>query len=178
MDKLVLHDVELKKRNFRGEPMEMNERGDRTCLIVLKKHNARELGYESLTEMYNELKADQWAVKRFNVTEDNQDPDCYIPVKAVYYETDRSMIFMKTERGNSTLLNEDSVGRIDRSEIDKVDVILKKHHYNSHGREGYNVRIKSMEVIIVEDEICSRNNSSNGYSSSDDDYEELPFSRN
>lgn len=168
-NRLSLRGVRLRSRNFRGEVKDFNERGNRNVLVVLGKDNARDLGFDNLTDMYNVLKADNWNIKRFNVTEDNDDPDCFIPANAVYFEKEKSMIFMKTARGKGRLLTEDSVAILDGAEIENVDVILNKHYYNSHGREGYNTRIKSMEVTIIEDDICARN------SYDDNDETEFPY---
>ena len=160
-DRLTLHNVTLKKRNFSGivDPNGYNDRGDRTVLVVLGQEQAEELGFDNITEMYNTLKADNWKIKSFNVTEDNDDPDAYMPCKVVYYEKNRSAVFMKTAKG-SRLLNEETVGLLDSANIDivKVDTVLKKHYYDSHGKQGWNVQVKSMEVTIEEDEICARNN--------------------
>lgn len=155
-NRLVLNDVQLRRRNFSGIKDDFNERGNRQVLIVLGKQHAYDLGFDSVTDMFNALKADDWKVKRFNATEENDDPDMYIPATAVYYERDKSSIFMKTGR-NSRLLTEATVGLLDSADIEHVDVILNKHYYDSHGKQGYNVRIKSMEVAVVEDEICARN---------------------
>lgn len=168
MNRISLTGVELRKRNFRGEVMDYNERGNKQCLVVLGIEQAHQLGFDSLTDMYNALKADQWAIKRFNVTDENDDPDCFMSVNAVFFDNERSNIYMKTAGSKPKLLNETTIARIDRAEIDNVDIIITKHHYNSHGREGYNNRIKSMEVTIVEDDICARNS---GY----DEDDELPF---
>lgn len=169
MERLTLHGVQLRSRNFTGIEKEMNNKGDRNVLIVLSDEHARDLGFEDKTDMFNCLKADDWAIKRFNATEEHPDPDCFIKARPVYFDNEKSNIFLKTENGKSRLLTADSVGCLDGDiEILNVDVILNKHFYRKNGREGYNVRIKSMEVVIREDEISARN-------SIMDYEEELPF---
>lgn len=171
--KLELTGVELRKRNFRGEVTDMNERGNRTCLVVLGQQHARDLGFRDIQDMVDGLKADGWVIKRFNATEENDEPDAYMPATAVYYDDNQSNIFLRTRSSRrATLLNKDTVKQIDRADILDVNVILEQHYYNSHGREGFNNRIKSMEVTIDEDAISSRNS----YLDDEDDYEgDLPF---
>lgn len=164
-NRLTFHNVELRRRNFSGVKDDFNERGNRQVLIVVGKQHAYDLGFDSVTDMFNALKADDWKVKRFNATDENNDPDMYFPATAVYYDRDKSSIFMKTGR-NSRLLTEQTVGLLDSADIENTDVILSKHYYDSHGKQGYNVRIKSMEVTVIEDEICARN------SMRDDGYED------
>lgn len=159
MNRLVLNNVALKRKNFAGRITDLNDRGNRECLVVLNADNAHDLGFEDVTEMVNELKSDNWAIKRFNATDENPEPDAYIPARVVFYERERSNIFLKIDNGAAQLLTEDTVGLVDEVKVLNCNAILKKHYYDSHGRQGYNVRIQSMEIIAEDDrdEICARN---------------------
>lgn len=169
---IMFENVKLQSKNFSGEIKPMNDRGNRTCLVVLNIDHARELGFNSVTEMVETLRADDWNIKQFKPSEKepNREPDAYMPVKAVYYRTRQSNIWMKKPNGKGVSLSEDNVGDLDKYYIDYANVIINKHYYDSHGRQGYNNEIKSMEVFIEEDEIMARNRSYE-----EDLPEEIPF---
>lgn len=170
---IMFENVKLQSKNFSGEIKPMNDRGNRTCLVVLTVKHAKELGFDTVSEMVETLKADDWNIRQFKASENepNREPDAYMPVKAVYYRTRRSNIWIKKPNGKGIPLTEDTVGDLDSYYIEYANVIINKHYYDSHGRQGYNNEIKSMEVFIEEDEIMARNRSC------EDDYPDVivPF---
>ena len=155
---LELNDVKLVKRNFRGEALPMNERGDRTCLIVLDHVLAKSLGFDSVKDLVDILQADEWKVGWFKQVDEETEQEAFLPVKAVYGEKRKPNIYVKTGK-KSQLMNEDTVSSIDYADISKVDVILRLHYWEYNGRTGYNNYIQSMEVTVVEDAISARNSS-------------------
>lgn len=153
---LSLDNVRLVKRNFSGKSEEMNERGERTCLIVIDAELANSKGFDSVEDMVAALEADEWKVGWFKRENEDGEREAYLPVKAVYGEYKAPNIYIRTG-DTSTLLTAETVGSLDYAEIEKTDVILLRHFWQYNGRTGYNNYIQSMEVTVIEDDITARN---------------------
>ena len=167
--RLKLDGVHIRKRNFRGERVKYNDRGNRTCLLILDKEQAERAGFKTIADFVDHLRSENWKVGFFPVRDDDEEPDAFMQVNAVYNEYEHPNIYLKNGR-SSILLDEESVGEIDYADIANVDCILYLNHWKYDGSEGYNNRIKSMEVTILEDEITYRNSRFNN-----DDEDDCPF---
>lgn len=167
--RLKLDGVQIRKRNFRGERVKYNDRGNRTCLLILDRDQAEKSGFKSVTDFVDYLRSENWKVGVFPVREGEDEPDAFMQVNAIYNEYEHPNIYLKNAKG-SVLLDENSVGEIDYADIANVDCILYLNYWKYDGSEGFNNRIKSMEVTILEDEITYRNTIH-----STEDAEYLPF---
>ena len=134
---LSLDDVKLVKRNFSGKTDDYNDRGERTCLIVIDSVLAEQKGFDSVEAMVAALQEDEWKVGWFKQKDEDDEREAFLPVKAVYGDRKQPNIYIRAGK-TSTLLTDETVGSLDYAEIEKVDVILLRHFWTYNGRNGYN----------------------------------------
>ena len=149
---LTIEDAKIFWLNFSGRGSTYNAEGSRNFCVELDNDTA---------EM---LKADGWNVKYTKPKDDNFEPAPYIQV-SVAYGNFPPKIFMVTGK-NKTELDEDTVGELDRAEIERVDLVINPYHWSMPtGQSGIKAYVKTMYVTIAED--------FGGRYSQDD--EDLPF---
>jgi len=147
-------------RNFSGKPDKFNPQGGKRGfgLILPDKKFA------------DALVKDGWNVKELQSKDDTEDPTPFLPVK-VNYGAISPTIYMVTKR-NKTLLNEDTISLLDQADIENIDIIVRPYQYDVRGEQGVAAYVKTMYVVIREDEFASKYN---GFDSPIDEPDELPF---
>jgi hypothetical protein len=150
---LTIENAKIFWKNFSGRGSTFNAEGSRNFCVEIDKEDAKE------------LKADGWNVKYSKPKEEGDEPSPYIQV-TVAYGNYPPKIYLVT-RKNRTLLDEDTVGELDRAEIEHVDLIISPYPWTVNGKSGIKAYCKTMYVTIEEDF---------GGRYSDYEYEEqLPF---
>ena len=140
MDKLKnfsIEDAEIIFRNFSGRGGTYNSEGSRNFCVVLDPKDAVA------------MKRDGWAVRYTKPRDEEEEGRPYIQV-SVKYGDYPPKIYMVTSK-NQTLLDEDTVGELDRVEIEKVDLIINPYYWNVNGKSGIKAYCKTMYVTIAED---------------------------
>lgn len=160
--KLQIEGARIFWKNFSGKGSQYNAEGSRNFCLELDNETAER------------LEADGWNVKYSKPREEGDEPQPYIQVSVVYGNYPPK-IYLVTSR-NKTLLDEDTVGELDRAEIENVDLIVSPYHWRigQPGTKGYKEGIKAytdvMYVTIHEDDFARK------YADIADDIpEELPF---
>lgn len=134
---LTLENVKIMFRNFSGKPNEFNAAGSRNFCVELDPETAEE------------LKADGWNVKYTHPRDEGDIATPYIQV-TVKYGDYPPKIYLVTSR-NKTLLDEDTVGELDRVEIEHVDLIINPYRWTIRDKSGVKAYCKTMYVTIEED---------------------------
>ena len=135
---LTIEDAKIFWKNFSGRGSAYNAEGSRNFCVELDEETAAM------------LKEDGWNVKRTKPREEGDEGTPYIQV-TVAYGNFPPKIYLVTGR-NQTLLDEDTVGEIDRAEIEKVDLIINPYHWTLPSRgSGIKAYCKTMYVTIAED---------------------------
>lgn len=140
-----IENAKITFRNFSGRPEKYNKEGKRNFCVVLDR------------EMGEILERDGWNVKWFKIREEGDEPEAYLQV-AVNYDSSRPpKIFLKTSNG-STLLDEISISLLDTAEIENLDMIINPSRWKDDD-DIWRIKayLRSMEVVIYEDEIEIRN---------------------
>ena len=158
MDKLknfTIEDAEITFRNFAGRGSTYNSEGSRNFCVFLDPDDAIA------------MKRDGWAVRYTKPRDEEEEGRPYIQV-SVKYGDYPPKIYMVTSK-NKTLLDEDTVGELDRVEIEKVDLTISPYYWSVNGKSGIKAYCKNMYVTIAEDFDGRYNNIS------DTVEEELPY---
>ena len=151
---LTIEDAKIFWKNFSGRGSTYNAEGSRNFCVEIDPETAEA------------MKADGWNIKYSKPREEGDEPQPYIQV-TVKYGDYPPKIYMVTSR-NQTLLDEDTVGELDRAEIEKVDLIINGFSWTVNGKSGIKAYCKTMYVTIAED-------FGGRYSHLQEEEEDLPF---
>ena len=135
---LSIENARIGFRNFSGKKGKFNPEGRRNFCVFLDN------------ELGRTLQEDGWNVRWLKPRDDQEDEQAYMQVMA-RFDNYPPKIIMITSRGKTTL-DEESVGLLDWAEIENVDLIISPSNWNVDGRSGIKAYVKSMYVILVEDE--------------------------
>ena len=143
-DRIKIENAHIMFRNFAGQEGQYNRKGDRNFCVRLDDE-----------ESVDNLKADGWNVKSFiPKSEDEPTEVFYLPVD-VSYKTVPPKITMIS--GNTqTILDEESVECLDYADIKNVDLIINPYSWEVNGKSGIKAYLKTMYVVIEEDEFASK----------------------
>lgn len=137
-NKLTIEDAEIFWKNFSGRGSQFNAEGDRNFCVYIDP------------AVVPTMKEDGWNVKYSKPRDEGDEPLPYIPVK-VAYENFPPKVYMVTSR-NQTLLDEDTIGELDRAEIERVDLVISPYHWTlKNGNSGIKAYVDTMYVTIAED---------------------------
>ena len=117
--------------------------------------------------MVDVLKDDGWNIKFSKPRDEEDEPRPYLQVK-INYKYKAPKIYMITSR-KKTLLDEQTVGELDRAEIVNVDLIITPYHWEVGGKSGVTAYVESMYITIHEDDFAKK------YADIGEDEEEIPF---
>lgn len=143
---IVIEGAKLIFRNFQGKVSQYNKNGEKTVGILLPDDIAAK------------AEADGWKVKYLRPRED--DPEQYkqpwLPTKLSYRFYPPTVVLI-TSRGK-TMLDEQSVGKLDWANIQNVDVVIRPYNYPgvNGGAPGISAYIKSLYVTVQEDEFADK----------------------
>lgn len=159
IDNIKIEGARIIFRNFSGKPDKFNPQGGKRGFNVIIDD----------MKVADKLAADGWNIKMLNPRDESEEPTPFLPVK-VNYGAVSPTIYMITKR-NKTLLNEDTIGLLDNADIENVDIIIRPYQYDVRGEQGVAAYVKTMYVVIREDEFADKYG---GMGSGIED-DELPF---
>lgn len=130
------------KKNFEGRQTDYNDAGKRNFGVLLDDRLAEE------------MKMDGWPVKYLRPLPDDpeQHEQAWMPVKVKFGKIPPTVVLV-TSRGKMRL-DEDTVGQIDWTRIEKADMVIRPYRYPSiKGRSsGIAAYLKSLYVTVLEDD--------------------------
>lgn len=140
-DPITLEDIRLIWKNFSGEKRLFNESGKRNFSIPLEESVAlklREIG---------------WNVKdNSHKIEPGEPVDYHIPVTVKMDARVPPRVFMIVRSQNIRIpLDEESIGLLDKAELDVVDVVLRPFNWDVNGKQGVAAYLKLMYATLKED---------------------------
>ena len=139
---VVMENVRIIFRNFKGKEGQYNKEGDRNFGVILPP------------EIAERMLADGWNVKYLKPREEDED-DTETPWLSVSVNFDKGKppkIMLVTDRGR-TALDAQSVEMLDWADIENVDLIVRPYTWEVNGNTGVKAYLSSMYVTIEEDEL-------------------------
>lgn len=142
MNDLTLRNVRIIFRNFAGAPTRFNPSGGkRTFSILLNETEA------------NELSSMGFNVKALKQRDPDDDPAFHLPVEVSYRVKPPRIVFISNQGHKRTVIDEDTVGLIDYTEIEKIDLTINPYQWEMENAHGVKAYLKTMYVTIREDEL-------------------------
>jgi hypothetical protein len=137
---LTIEDARIIFRNFAGREGKYNREGDRNFCILLDAETAEQLD------------RDGWNVKALRSREEGDPDQPYLQV-SVGFKNRPPLIVLVTRRGRTTL-GEDEIEVVDWIDIRSVDLIIRPYKWEVSGKTGIKAYLKSLYVIVEEDELA------------------------
>lgn len=149
MQNLNIGSARIGYKNFSGKEGKYNAAGNRTFSVFIDDPDAAQ-----------QLIADGWNLKVRNKkdVEAGEEPKYHIPV-SVKYGSDyyKPRIFQISSLGK-VLLTEDTVGLLDYSIFENVDLSLRPYEWEVNGTSGIKAYVDEMYVTIQEGAFASKYN--------------------
>ena len=142
MNDLTLRNVRIIFRNFAGAPTRFNAAGGkRTFSILLNETEA------------NELRSMGFNVKALKQRDPDDDLAFHLPVEVSYRVKPPRIVFISNRGRKRTVIDEDTVGLIDYTEIEKIDLTINPYQWEMENARGVKAYLRTMYVTIREDEL-------------------------
>ena len=142
MNDLTLRNVRIIFRNFAGAPTRFNAAGGkRTFSILLNEMEAQE------------LRSMGFNVKALKQRDPDDDPAFHLPVEVSYRVKPPRIVFISNQGRKRTVIDEDTVGLIDYTEIEKIDLTINPYQWEMENARGVKAYLRTMYVTIREDEL-------------------------
>lgn len=156
---ITFMDAQIIFRNFTGEERKKNPAGNRNfCLVVEDEVQAQQMFEEG------------WNVRILPPRTDDEVAKHYIPVAVSYRNNDSFPVCVYIIDGNQrTLLNEDTIGRLDHADIASVKLTIRPRYWDDdNGQTKIKAYLKTMYVTLNVDELDQWYASSNYGMTSED----------
>lgn len=155
---ITFMDAQIIFRNFTGEERKFNPEGKRNfCLVIDDEAQAQQMFEEG------------WNVRILPPRTDDEVAKHYIPVAVSYRNNDSFPVCVYIVEGNQrTLLNEDTISRLDHADIASVDLTIRPRYWDDNGQAKIKAYLKTMYVTLNVDELDQRY-ASGGYGMTSED---------
>lgn len=153
VEKLEFEDAKLmggKFKNFSGKANEYNREGNRYINVVIPENKAQQLADLG------------WTIKELPPREEG-DPSVFFMKVNIKFKQDGAKsdpkIFKGISQDNMHRVNYDSIGDLDRDEIDHIDMVVRPYHWGKEGeKNGISAWLDEMYVIIKGSRFTSKYN--------------------
>lgn len=131
---LQIDDARLVYKNFAGEASKYNREGDRNFSIVIPDE-----------DIADRLEADGWNIKRRPPRNEDDAPFIHLPVKVKF--NDIGPIIRLISGSRKVVLDEETVGCLDRIRMECVDLDIRPYDWEVNGKTGRAAYLHAMKVV-------------------------------
>lgn len=142
-DKLIVENAQIIFRNFSGNADKFRQAGTRSFGLILDN------------ELAEKLAEDGWNIKYLKPRSEDEEPTPFTTIKINYDHIRKPNIWLVTKH-SKTLLNENTVGMLDTSDIASVDIEISSYHWETNGKTGVKGYVKHMYVTVIEDAFADK----------------------
>lgn len=156
---LVLENVRIGFRNFKGEERKFNREGDRNFCVFLPKKKGEELEDEG------------WNIRWLKPRNEDDDPTASLQVSIKYNKYPPKVVMISSH--GKTNLDEETIETLDSAELENVDLIIRPYNWDVNGKQGTKAYLKNGYFTILEDEFYDKYYGDENKEQEEDD--DLPF---
>lgn len=138
-----MDDVRITFKNFSGKGDKFNREGDRNFAIVIEDPATADA-----------LIAEGWNVRIKPPREEGDDPFMYLPVKVKFNDYGPRACLITNGRKN--MLDEETIGELDRIAIDNIDLDIRPYDWEVNGKTGRTAYLETIEVTQRLDRFAAR----------------------
>jgi len=139
----IIRNANICSRNFSGRAGRYNKEGERSFTIILDE------------EQGENMIADGWNVKKKDGREPGDPPRYYLGVSVSFSNPRYQPILVMVTSSNKVVLNEETCGRLDGGQFEKIDISLNGRVWEAaDGKTGIKAYLKSGYFTIVEDKLA------------------------
>lgn len=137
-EQVSIENAQLIFRNFAGVEGKYNHAGDRNFCVLIDDDIAKELSDRGYT------------VKYLKPREEGDKEQAYIKIKVSYRFTPPN-VYLVSSNGK-TRLTEENIDMADWITIKNADLIFNGSPYDVNGKQGLSAYLKTLYIVIEEDE--------------------------
>lgn len=138
-----MDNVRITFKNFSGKGDKFNREGDRNFAIVIEDPATADA-----------LIAEGWNVRIKPPREEGDDPFMYLPVKVKFNDYGPRACLITNGRKN--MLDEETIGELDRIAIDNIDLDIRPYDWEVNGKTGRTAYLETIEVTQRLDRFAAR----------------------
>lgn len=139
---ITIEDARIGFKNFSGAPDRFNKDGGKKSFCVFLDKTLAE-----------DLMAKGWNIKWLSARDEDEDDQGYIQV-AVAFQYPPKIVMISS--GRRTVLNEMTVGLLDKVSFKTADLTITPYNWEMNGRTGVKAYLKTLYVVLEEDEFESK----------------------
>lgn len=132
----------IKFRNFAGKEGDYNPKGKRNFCVLLDHQIAQE------------LKEEGWNIRYLNPIDIEDEPQPYLQVSVAFGKIPPKIVMINSK--GKTKLDESTINCLDWAEFKNVDLVIRPYNWEVRGQTGVKAYLKTMYVVIKEDEFESK----------------------
>ena len=137
-----IENAKIRFRNFSGKEGKFNPAGRRNFVVFLDDDTAHDLRDEG------------WNIKWLQPRTEDDEPQAYLSVTVAFNRMPPKIWLVTSKK--KTLLDEDSVGMLDWTELENVDLTIRPYNYDVNGKSGVKAYLKTLYATIVEDDFADK----------------------
>lgn len=142
-DTITVENARIGFRNFGGTPGRFNKEGERSFAWFIDD-----------PALADELQKIGWNIRWLDREDEEAFP--YMNVTVRFGNINPKVMLVDNVKHRQIPLDEASIGMLDWSEIENVDMVIRPYNWEAQGRTGVKAYLKIMYVTLVQDDFAGK----------------------